>query len=142
LNAATRATTDAVDLVFVTDEIPLPTEGGKVVCDRLALRRDAGRSTPVLIELKDSRMLTRLVDQVEAYSALMNEHAEAFEKLYSAILGEPVRFDGPAEKWIVWPASSCDVDTKEALLAARGVRVVGYRLEECAFTFVVGPAPM
>lgn len=46
INAAARATDDPVELVFVTDEIPLPVEGGKVVCDILALRRDGGRSTP------------------------------------------------------------------------------------------------
>ena len=50
--------------MFVTDEIALPVEGGEIVCDILALRRDGGRSTPVLLELKDDRLLTRLAEQV------------------------------------------------------------------------------
>lgn len=53
-------------LVFVTDEISLPIKPRKIVCDLLALHVDGGRSTPVLTELKDSRILTRLVEQVGA----------------------------------------------------------------------------
>src|SRR5450432_2464866 len=65
LDEASAATEDPVELWFITDEISLPTATGKMVCDILAHRRDGGRSTPVLIELKDSRQLTRLVEQVE-----------------------------------------------------------------------------
>ena len=43
---------------FVTDEISLPTEEGKIVCDLLALRRDGGRCVPVLLELKDARLFS------------------------------------------------------------------------------------
>jgi hypothetical protein len=62
---------------FVTDEISLPLGNGKIVCDIVALRRDGGRSTPVLIELKDTRQLTRLVEQVDGYAALIDLHASA-----------------------------------------------------------------
>ncbi len=126
INLASKATEAPVELVFITDEVPVPVADGKIVCDLLALRRDGGRSTPVLLELKDSRMLTRLVEQVEGYSTLMNEHAESFEKLYAAVLGEPVTFDGPTEEWIVWPAAGDGTDPREAELASRGIRVVGY----------------
>jgi hypothetical protein len=138
INSASKETPDAVELVFVTDEIPLPVEGGKVVCDILALRRDSGRCTPVLVELKDARMLTRLVEQVESYSVLLDEHAEAFEKLYEAVLGEPVRFDDIAERWIIWPSSGRETEPHEEALAEKRIRVVGYAPVGTSYTFKVG----
>ena len=90
-----------VELVFITDEISLPVESGKIVCDILALRVDGGRSIPVLLELKTDRMLGRLVVQVEGYARIIDEHARLFEELYGALLGRPVEFNGGAEKWIV-----------------------------------------
>lgn len=127
VNAASASTDDPVELMFVTDEIPLPVDGGRMVCDVLALRRDGGRSTPVLLELKDDRMLTRLVEQVEGYAALVDAHADLFATLFGALLGEDVRFDGPTEKWIVWPAAGATIDPREDDLAAKNVRVVGYK---------------
>lgn len=138
INSASTATNDPVELVFVTDEISLPVEGGKMVCDLLALRRDGGRSTPVLLELKDARMLTRLVEQVEGYAALIDEHADLFADLFGALLGEPVTFDGPTEKWMVWPAAGTGAEPREEELRARGIRVVGYEVERGAYTFRVG----
>ena len=93
VNVASESTDDPVDLTFITDEIPLPVENGKMVCDILALRRDAGRSTPVLIELKDDRMLARLVEQVDCYAALMDAHGDLFAELFGALLGEDVRWE-------------------------------------------------
>lgn len=138
INTASTETADPVDLVFVADEIALPEEGGKVVCDMLALRRDGGRCTPVLIELKDARMLTRLVEQVERYSLLLDEHSQAFEKLFAAILGEPVRFDAFAEKWIVWPHAGSGPEPHEQALAEQGIRVVGYEPFGPSYRFTVG----
>lgn len=121
-----EASKDGVDLVFVTDEIALPTEsGGKTVCDILALRRDGGRSRPVLIELKSERALKRLVAQVNDYSAMMNDHAPLFAELYSALLGEEIRFDLPPEKWIVWPMEGDTEDPRDAKQAE--IRIVGYK---------------
>lgn len=138
LNDASRNTNEPVELVFVTDEIPLPVSGDKIVCDILALRRDGGRCTPVLIELKDKRLLMRLVEQVESYSELIDELPEAFEALYSAILGESIRFDAVAERWIVWPASERRPDPHEDDLAAKRIRMVGYTKVEHSFLFNVG----
>ena len=101
----------------------------QIVCDVLALRVDHGRSTPVLLDLKSDRMLTRLVEQVEGYAALIDEHNDLFAELYGALLGKDVAFDGPTEKWIVWPkrpAAGDSVDPHEAELRERGIRVVGY----------------
>lgn len=127
LNAASERTSAPVCLHFVTDELSLPTDDGKIVCDLLALRRDSGRCTPVLLELKDSRLLTRLIEQVNGYALLIDQHARLFEELYGVILGEKVQFDEPAEKWIVWPAAGDERDPRECELAEQGIRVVGYR---------------
>lgn len=118
INQATKKADEPVELVFVTDEISLPTATGKIVCDVLALRVDGGRCTPVLLELKD--------EQVEGYASLIDEHADLFAELYGALLGRDVAFDGPTEKWIVWPAAGDDVDPREVELRERGIRVVGY----------------
>ena len=138
INEASKDTSHPVELVFVTDEISLPVERGKVVCDILALRRDGGRCTPVLIELKDSRMLTKLVEQVETYSALLDEHAEAFEKLFAAVLGEPMRFSDFAERWIIWPSSSRRTELHEEALAEKRIRIVGYTAVGNSYRFKVG----
>jgi hypothetical protein len=138
INAASQQTDEPVELVFVTDELALPLEAGKIVCDVLALRRDGGRSTPVLLELKDDRMLSRLVEQVEAYSALVDEHADLFAGLFGALLGEDVRFDGPTEKWVVWPSAGPGKDPREDELATKRIRVVTYEARHGAYAVRVG----
>lgn len=138
INEASAVTDDPVELLFVTDEIALPVEGGKIVCDLLALRRDGGRATPVLLELKDSRMLTRLVAQVNSYARLIDDHADLFAELFGALLGERIAFDAPTEKWIVWPAAATGADPQEGKLRTEGIRVVGYDVTGNAFTFSVG----
>jgi hypothetical protein len=85
INAAPRRIATPVELSFVTDETALPIQGDKMVCDVLALRRDDAHSVPVLLELKDSRMLSRLVEQVEGYARLVDTHADLFAQLYSVL---------------------------------------------------------
>ncbi len=138
INAASKDTDHPVELTFITDEIPVPTETGRIVCDLLALRVDGGRSTPVLLELKDARMLKRLVEQVDAYADLIDEHAESFERLYTAVLGETVEFDAETERWIVWPAAGPGADPREGELAKVGIRVVSYTLDDGGYSFEVG----
>lgn len=142
INAASVSTNDPVELVFVTDEIALPLDDeGKTVCDVLALRRDNGRCTPVLLELKDARMLGRLVAQVESYAALIDGHTALFEELYGALLGEAVKFDDrPTEKWIVWPAAGETNDPQEEKLAAqrKNIRIVGYTEKDGSYALRVG----
>ncbi len=138
INEASKQTDEPVELTFVTDEISLPLADGKIVCDILALRRDGGRSTPVLLELKDDRLLSRLVEQVEGYSILVDEHPQLFARLFGALLGEGIRFDRPTEKWIVWPAAGVGKDPREDELMARGIRVVSYREDGGRLSFHVG----
>jgi hypothetical protein len=141
LNIASRRSDTPVELLFITDELSLPTAGGQAVCDLLALRRDKGRCRPVLLELKDRRTLKRLVEQVERYAPLIDEHADLFAELFGALLGEPVTFDGPTERWIVWPEVPGTLrDPRESELRALGIRVVTYQFHESerAYSFVVG----
>jgi hypothetical protein len=138
LNEASATTNAPVDLVFVTDEIPVPAEQGKIVCDILAFRAEGDRGVPVLLELKDDRMLTRLIAQVESYAALIDEHVDLYSELFSAVLGEALSLTGPCEKWIVWPSAGAGRDPREEELLARGVRLVGYRAAGDGFQFSVG----
>lgn len=139
LNTAARVAGQALDLVFVTDEIPLPGDNERIVCDLLALRRDeAGRQIPVVVELKSERALTRLLEQVEGYARLVDLHADLFAQLFAVLLGELVTFGGPCEKVIVWPAlSGGRPEPRAAELAARGVTVVGYSQDRERFAFRV-----
>ncbi len=140
VNAA-KKTGEALDLLFVTDEqlLPVGTGRSKLVCDLLALRRHPEHGLiPVLLELKDSRDMTRLIAQVESFATLIDVHADLFAQLYTALLGFEVRFGGPTEKWIVWPALGEKADPREAELRARGIRVVGYERQEQGFRFRLG----
>jgi len=142
LNQASGSAGNEIDLVFVTDEISLPTASGKIICDILALRRDGGRCTPVVIELKDKRQLARLVEQVEDYAALVDLHADLFAELFGALLGEPVSFDGPTEKWIIWPAPdpSGGADPRTNDLLERHIRLASYFHTDERYAFMAGPA--
>jgi hypothetical protein len=140
LSEASRSTRDPADLCFVTDEIALPFEESRVVCDLLALRTDGGRCTPVIIELKSTRALSRIVTQVNTYASLITAHADLFAELYRVLLDRPILFDGPPEKWIIWPRAGDDVDPKEEALRAHGIRVVGYEQDADLFRFRVGDA--
>lgn len=142
LTAAAARSASPVELSFVTDEIALPVDGGaRIVCDLLALRTDAGRAVPVAIELKSSRHMKRLVEQVTGYAALIDQHADLFSDLFGALLGVDVRFTGPCEKWIVWPAAGDTADPREDELGRAGMRVVGYVEDGERFAFRAGEAP-
>ena len=90
-------------LLFVADEPPLVAgAGAKIVRDLLAFRTTDGTTgVPVVIELKWKRQRTRLIEQVVGFAALVDEHADEFERLYGAVLGREVRFTGPAERTVV-----------------------------------------
>lgn len=142
INAASRGTSSPVELLFITDELALPDgNGGKVVCDLLALRVDGGRATPAAIELKSAREMTRLIEQVTEYAAAVDAHADLFAELFGALLGRSVVFDAPCEKWIVWPQAGASRDPREAELGTKGIRVVGYVPSGDDFVMRVGEAP-
>lgn len=125
----------SVPLLFVTDELSLPTSDGRIVCDLLALHG----TRPVVIELKPAREMKRLVEQVTSYSALVEDHLDLFGELYSVILGSEVSLEAPCQRWIVWPAvNGHDRDPREDQLAELGIRVVGYAEAEGEFGFRTG----
>ena len=53
-------------------------------------------------------------------------------------LGERVVFDGPTEKWIVWPPPPSGRSRRNPELAANAIRVVVYREEAGSYEFTVG----
>jgi hypothetical protein len=84
---------------------------------------------------------------VQGYAKLIDEHAELFAELYGALLGTPIKFDGPTEKWIVWPMEGREYDPRQGELLAQGIRLVGYmETSPGLYGFRVGrlasPAPM
>ena len=126
---------DEVPLVFVTDELSLPTEDGRIVCDLLALHG----TRPVIIELKPAREMKRLVQQVTSYAALVEAHLDLFAELYSVILDDASSLEPPCERWIVWPAvEKHERDPREDELAELGIRVVGYTESDSGFAFDIG----
>lgn len=131
---------DTANLVFVTDEIPVPTDAGRVVCDVLAVREGDEGDVPVVIELKSERAMTRLIEQVSTYADLVDGHADAFGEIFAGLLQRPVRFAGRCEKWIVWPSAGQDRDPRESELRTQGIRVVEYEGAGESFTFRVGAA--
>ena len=139
LEALDRAAADAVTTLFVADELALPLGSGKrIVCDLLALRcYPDGRQIPAVIELKSAREMKRLVEQVESYASLIEKNQGAFEALFSAVLGQPVCFSGPAERWIVWPQAGVLSDPRAETLRGQGIRVVGYSQSAQGFAFRV-----
>lgn len=124
----------AAPLIFITDELSLPADDGRIVCDLLALDDDR----PVILELKPSREKKRLVEQVTRYAALVEAHITLFSELCSIILGRELTLRAPCERWIVWPAAGIDSDPQEDALAELGIRVVGYEATDQAFAFRVG----
>lgn len=120
---------------FVTDELSLPVDGGRIVCDLLAVRGDR----PAAVELKPAREMKRLVEQVTGYAALVEEHMDLFAELFGVVMGRPMDLRPPCEKWIVWPhPAGHHRDPREEELAALGIRVVGYTEVEGGFEFRVG----
>jgi hypothetical protein len=87
------------------------------------------------------RVHFRPASQVEGYAAIIDEHAALFAKLHGALLGREVVFDGPPEKWIVWPTAGDGTDRRERELLARSIRVVRYHELEGQYRLRVGAAP-
>lgn len=141
INEASRITNDPVDLLFVVDEISVPLEDkGRIVCDILAIRVVPDRKyTPVLLELKSSRLKQELFDQVEKYAAVVDNNSKVFQELFSEILGGEIKVVGSCEKWIVWPMEKDAADRRQEEFASKGIRVVGYQQSEKDFFFRAGP---
>ncbi len=128
-------------LYFVTDEISVTHDDNKVVCDILAINRRKDGVAPVLMELKSERAMSRLVEQLNNYEAIMKTYQTNFEGLFSALMGEEIRFAFPPEKWMVWPASDTGPDRREAELLPQGIRIVGYSESDAGFDFHIGQCP-
>lgn len=127
----------APNMHFVTDEQHFAAEPKGFVCDLLAVRRTPSATIPVAIELKDKRLLTRLVQQVTNTAGVVDAQRDRFSHVFSAILGMEVKLDAACERWILWPANGQHaVDPWAGKLAAQGIEVRGYRADRGNFSIV------
>lgn len=128
------------DLRFVTDELQMPGTPG-LTCDLLAVRTTPKGVVPVLVELKTQRLKKELLRQL-TFADRVNANATRFAHLFAACLGEPIEFQGPCEKWVVWPAAGSHArDPREKELAAQNIRVVGYVRTGESYHFRIGREP-
>jgi len=127
----TAACPEQPRLRFLADELAFrANDGGKTVCDIVAVRLQDGIGTPIVIELKAARHLSRLTEQVCKMATLIADNLTDFRLLAEASWGVPVQLDPKVERWIVWPSSGAerhgDLDPKINKCRADGVRLVTY----------------
>jgi len=129
---------DSLDLMFVTDEIPvyMDKKDKKVVCDILAISKKKNGYAPVLVELKSSREKKRLIEQVSDYAPVIDANIEKYSNLFSALLGKRIELVGPCEKWIVWPAIWDTGDPRTKEFASLGIGVITYTKNKKPFKFL------
>ena len=127
------------EVFFVTDEIGLVAEETEklVKCNILAVRREFKKDvgvnwTPMQMELKSSRNLTELINQLDNYGKLFENSREDFETLFSLLLSPVI--DGQIsfgaaklEKWIIWPW--CKKPTSETIqkIAVNDIKEIQYQ---------------
>lgn len=127
---------------FVTDEISINNGNVRVVCDLLAVRSLDTGHCPVLIELKSSRQMTRLIEQVEGFTVALDRYSAQFEELFSAVLGEEITFASRPERWIVWPGNCSGSDRLATELREQRIGVIQYKQDQdSGFSFHIGPHP-
>lgn len=104
------------DLIFVTDEFAIKPGNEEIQCraDIVAIGRSKSTAaySPVFIELKNTRSLQRLKEQLDNADRLLcqNEFAQRpFKEFLSAVSGvEPDEIEcsaGTAKKLLIWPKS-------------------------------------
>jgi len=116
---------------------------GKRLCDLLGLRKVDGMMVPAVIELKSSRDMKELCEQVNTYAKVIQRNKTDFEGLFTAILGEDVKFSGKPERWIIWPHhADSGKDKRENELAEKGIGLVSYRkMADDTYFFQIGNQP-
>lgn len=132
---------EGTTLHFITDELALRDESGKVLCDIIGLLERGNAQIPLLIELKSERRMTELIRQLDEYSHLFGTYRAQLEALFAATLGQIVKFTAPPQKWIVWPNAGQARDPREDELAAKGIRVIEYSSSSNGYVFRVGKPP-
>jgi hypothetical protein len=141
INGASTRTSGPVQLVFITDELVMPSISGDQRLDLLCLNVSGDGDVLVLMELKPSRSMKKLLQQTSSYAQILEQHRSAVADLAGAVLGRTVVLRGPVQKWIVWPAAGASRDPRETELGMAGVRVVGYSPAAMGYEFRVGEAP-
>jgi hypothetical protein len=138
-----RKNTSFANMRFIADELAVIHEGTKRLCDILGLRKMDGMMVPAVIELKSSRDMKELCEQVNTYAKVIQRNKTDFEELFSAVLGEDVKFTDKPERWIVWPHhADSGKDKREDELASKGIGLISYRkMTDGTYMFRVGDQP-
>jgi hypothetical protein len=111
------------DLIFVTDEFAIKPGNGEIECraDIVAIGRSKRAKTysPVFIELKNTRSLGRLKEQLKNAATSLCEKEDVqqpFKAFLSAVSGvEPDEIEcssGTARRLIIWPKSQSGQESK------------------------------
>jgi hypothetical protein len=139
-----RKNTSFANMRFVTDELAVVHEDTKRLCDILGLRKKDGMMVPAVIELKSSRDMKELCEQVNTYAKVIQRNKTDFEELFSAVLGEDIKFTDKPERWIVWPHhADSGKDKREDELASKGIGLVSYKkMTDDTYMFQVGNRPI
>jgi hypothetical protein len=113
------------ELHFITDEFRL----GEIRADVIALGRKEGRYFPVYIELKATRSLTRVLDQLDNITNRMtvaSNTAVAFLAAASGISAEQIEMN--PRRLLIWPASANGKESASVSSARdKGFVTIGYR---------------
>lgn len=144
LGDATRGTNDEVALIFVADELSMPTGigRGEKKFDVFALRPFGDSYRAVIIELKIERSMKSTIEQVGGYGSILEAHMLGFESLATALLERDVRLEAKCERWIVWPELNPSPDEPQvSVFAEHGIRVITYARAGSEFTFRAYDAP-
>lgn len=113
-------------LQFLTSEVRIEHHPKNVVNDILAID-DAG--TLWVIELKSSRDLKRLIEQVHSFAGVIEGRKDYFKEFIGVLNPDGTQWDGSTiKKMIVWPEvkDQSQARTKN-LLEEHGIHAVGYR---------------
>lgn len=115
------------ELWFALDEVEIV---GEIRCDILAVGVDRnGTGIPVLIELKTSRAMKRLKEQVQDFCEVIRDYSDEFASLLEACTGKKVNASEPAVKMIIWPKPGLENNKTRASrkdLHAEGIHIIEY----------------
>jgi len=124
-------------VLFVCDEVKLPTREGPRICDLFAVTGNGdGTWTPLIVELKSRRAMKELQEQLQVFAALVDAHSGRFGDLASAVLNQTITLCGPCRKWLVWPSDTRSPDRRTDDLKAKEILCVGYDELDGRYEFV------
>ena len=120
------------DIKFITSELAIKDEEGKVVTDILGY--NLATNQLCIIELKSDRLLKRLIEQVNSFEIIINENPQFFSELL-AIHGYQWQNESSNSvcKIVVWPHSK-NTSLKEKL-KSKNILEYTYQEDDKSYKF-------